>query len=304
MITVMGEALIDLLVSPAGEVASVVGGAPLNTARTLARLGHGVSFLGGVSSDAFGRRIQRLLDEDGVRGALDAPLDAPTSLAIAQLDDGGAATYRFLLEGTAAAMVSPERALRSFDPDTTILHVGTLGLVLQPLAQATTAVVRAAGAECVVMVDPNCRPSILEGSSSFAPAWAAVLERADVVKVSGDDLAYLWPDREPLEAARELQRTSGAAVLFTDGAASVHVLTHTGAAELAVPRVAVVDTVGAGDAFSGGFLAQWQASGRARSDLQVLDAVVQAAQFGIRVAALTCQRAGAQPPFTAELETR
>lgn len=304
MITVMGEALIDLIVSPAGEVMSVVGGAPVNTARTLARLGHRVTLLGGVSSDAFGRRIRRLLDEDGVRCALDAPLDEPTALAIAQLDDGGAATYRFLLTGTAAAMVTPERALRSVDPGTTILHVGTLGLVLEPLAQATATVVQAAGPACLVMVDPNCRPSILESSSVFAPTWVAVLDRADVVKVSGDDLAHLWPDREPLDAAGDLQRATGAAVLFTDGAASVHVLTSAGSVELDVPPVAVVDTVGAGDAFSGGFLAHWQASGRARADLHVLDAVAQAAAFGIRVAGLTCERAGAQPPFMADLETR
>jgi fructokinase len=285
-------------------VTSVVGGAPLNTARTIARLGVPSTFLGGVSTDAFGGRIMRLLEADGVGYALGAQVDEPTTLAIAQIDADGAATYRFMMEGTSAAAVTPQAALAHVGPECSALHVGTLGLVLQPLADATAAVVAASPADRLVMVDPNCRPSVMTSSDVFDRTLRAVLERADVVKVSGDDLAFIYPSIEIHDAAVRLQRESGAVVLFTDGAKSVHVLTESDDITLEVPRVVVVDTVGAGDSFSGGFLAQWQTRGLGRADVTNLDEVLSAARFGISVAGITCQRPGADPPYVQEIEVR
>jgi fructokinase len=299
VITVMGEALVDIIVDPHGEVTSVVGGAPLNTARTLGRLGHDVAFLGGVSQDAFGRRIRRLVEDDGVLLALDGPVPEPTTLAIAELDEDGAATYRFLLDGTAAAAVTPDRALACL-PDSAAVHVGTLGLVLRPLALATAAVVASARDDQLVMVDPNMRPSVM--GPGFAEVWDEVAARADVVKVSGDDLAHLAPGVVPLDAARALHERHGSVVLFTDGAAAVHVLVGGTDTVLDVPCVPVVDTVGAGDSFSGGFLAAFTGVGLGRSELADRDAVVAAARYGIAVAGITCQRAGADPPFADEVE--
>jgi fructokinase len=304
VITVVGEALIDIIVDPAGNVTSVVGGAPLNTARTIARLGVPSTFLGGVSTDAFGARIMRLLEADGVGYALGAQVDEPTTLAIAQIDADGAATYRFMMEGTSAAAVTPQAALAHVGPECSALHVGTLGLVLQPLADATAAVVAASPADRLVMVDPNCRPSVMTSSDVFDRTLRAVLERADVVKVSGDDLAFIYPSIEIHDAAVRLQRESGAVVLFTDGAKSVHVLTESDDITLEVPRVVVVDTVGAGDSFSGGFLAQWQTRGLGRANVTNLDEVLSAARFGISVAGITCQRPGADPPYVQEIEVR
>lgn len=302
MITVMGEALIDIIVSPDGEVtAAAIGGAPLNTARTLARLDVPVAFLGGVSTDAFGRRISRMLESDGVGYALGEPMDAPTTLAIAELDDGGAASYRFIFDGTSATLVAPAQAIAAVGDDCSVLHVGTLALVLEPLADATRAVVETSPPSRIVMVDPNCRPAVMTGSQVFHDALAAVLARADVVKVSGDDIAFLYPGERPTTAAEQIHMRTGATVLFTDGANSVQVICAEGKQTLEVPTVPVVDTVGAGDSFSGGFLAHWARQGWARAELHELDKVVAAAEFGIRVAGITCQRAGAEPPFTAEV---
>ena len=302
MITVVGEALIDIIVDPAGNVTAVVGGAPLNTARTIARLGVPSTFLGGVSTDAFGARIMRLLESDGVGYALGAQVDEPTTLAIAQIDAHGAATYRFMMEGTSAAAVTPDAARSHVGSECSALHVGTLGLVLQPLADATVAVVAASPADRLVMVDPNCRPSVMTSSDVFERTLRAVLQRADIVKVSGDDLEFIYPALDVHDAAIRLQRDSGAVVLFTDGANSVHVLSEGSDVVLEVPQVAVVDTVGAGDSFSGGFLAQWQTRGLGRADVTNLDEVLSAARFGIAVAGITCQRPGADPPYARELE--
>ena len=304
MITVAGEALIDIIVDPSGNVTSVVGGAPLNTARTIARLGVPATFLGGVSTDAFGNRIMRLLQQDGVGYALGEQVAAPTTLAIAQIDAHGAATYRFMMEGTSAAAVTPELALGHVGPECDMLHVGTLALVLQPLADAVRALVAASPDDRLVMVDPNCRPSVMTSSDVFDATLQAVLERADVVKVSGDDLAFMHPGVDLVEAATRVQRDSGAVVLFTDGPKSVHVLTEHDDVILEVPRVTVVDTVGAGDSFSGGFLAQWAMRGLTRADLGNLDEILSAARFGISVAGITCQRPGADPPHIREIEVR
>ena len=302
MITVMGEALIDIIVDPQGEVtAAAIGGAPLNTARTLARLDVPVSFLGGVSTDAFGRRISRMLASDGVAYALGDPMDAPTTLAIAELDEAGAATYRFVFDGTSATLVTPAQALAAVGDDCSVLHVGTLALVLEPLVEATRAVVDAAPDSRIVMVDPNCRPAVMTGSAVFQETLDSVFARADVVKVSGDDLAFLYPGERPATAAEQIHMRTGAAVLFTDGANSVEVICAGGKEVLDVPAVTVIDTVGAGDSFSGGFLAHWVHQGWGREELHELDKVVAGAEFGIRVAGVTCQRAGAEPPFAAEL---
>jgi fructokinase len=301
MITVIGEALVDIIVDPAGEVTSVIGGAPLNTARAAARLGIPATFLGGVSTDAFGRRIMRLLAEDGVTLGLGRQVPEPTTLAIAALDDDGAATYRFLMEGTSASALTPIEAVAHVDPGCRVLHVGTLGLVLEPLVDASLAVVAAAREDQVVMVDPNCRPSVMAGSPVFRAALDAALARADVVKVSGDDLAFLYPGADALASARDLQARTGAAVLFTDGGSAVHVIIGGHDTVVDVPGVPVVDTVGAGDSFSGGFLAWWLHEDLGRADLGDRRAVAEAARFGVAVAGITCQRAGADPPRAHEV---
>lgn len=298
---VVGEALVDIIVDARGEVTSVIGGAPLNTARTVCRLGECADFLGGVSTDAFGQRIQRLLDADGVRAAIAEPTDAPTTLAIAQLDDSGAATYRFLLDGTSAAAVTPDVALAAVDPSCAVLHVGTLGLVLQPLSDASVALVNASPAERLVMVDPNFRPSVMQGSAVFDEALHAVLDRADVVKVSGDDLGFLFPELSKLDAAMWLHRDADVVVLFTDGAESVHVISGGKDVVVDVPRVPVVDTVGAGDSFSGGVIAWWLRHGLGRADLADEQALLAATKYGIAVAGITCQRPGADPPRASEV---
>jgi fructokinase len=301
VITVIGEALVDIIVDLQGEVTSVVGGAPLNTARTIARLGVPATFLGGVSTDAFGRRMMHLLDDDGVVLGLGHQVPEPTTLAIAQLDEGGAATYRFLMDGTSAASVTPDMALERIGPECRALHVGTLGLVLQPLADASVAVVASAREDQLVMVDPNCRPSVMTTSPVFRSALESVLSRADIVKVSGDDLEFLFPGVDTLDAATMLQVETGAVVLFTDGANAVHVMDPDADVVLEVPKVPVIDTVGAGDSFSGGFLAYWMHKGLGREHVHTTDHVVAAARFGVAVAGITCQRAGANPPHIDEV---
>lgn len=300
-VVVAGEALVDLILRPDGSLAAAAGGGPFNAARTLARLGIDTVFLGGLSADRFGHMLRGRLEADGVRLGIPEASNLPTTLALAELDEGGAASYRFYFESTAAPQVSASDAAGAVTDATTVLHVGTLGLVFEPMATSMEGLVAGVRDDVLVFVDPNCRPLVVTDREAYVARVHRVLARADVVKVSGDDLDYLAPGVGRLEAARALLALGPRVVLFTDGGEGVHVLTSRGERPVPVPRVDVVDTVGAGDSFGGGFLATWVDAGRGRADLDDLDAVEAAARRAVVVAGITCTREGAEPPTLAEL---
>jgi fructokinase len=300
-IVVAGENLIDLIVRADGTITPVPGGGPYNTARTIGRLGGNVAYLGRISRDRFGRDIRSRLVADGVSPALIVDTDDPTTLALAELDASGAASYHFYVEGTAASGLEPGDVAGAISADTQAIHAGTLGLVLEPMAQATVALVGAAPPGVLVMVDPNVRPSIIRDADRYRRHLDAALARADVVKISSEDATWLAPSTEPRGYAADLVARGARVVLLTDGGQGVAVMTRDGATEVPVPRVAVVDTVGAGDAFGGGFLTSWLDRGLGRAELGDRDAVLACVERAIRVAAITCTRAGAEPPTSAEL---
>jgi fructokinase len=301
MIVVAGEALIDLLVHPDGRIDAVPGGGPFNTARTIARLGGAVRFMGRLSTETFGERLRASLAADGVDLALAETTEQPTTLAIAELDERGAATYRFHTAETSAPGLSREAVRSALATRPEAFHLGTLGLVLEPIASVLASEIDGVADETLVMIDPNCRPSVIADRAAYLDRLDRVMARADVVKVSSDDVAYLEPGVDAREAARTLLERGPSIVLLTDGGRGVAVITRTAMLDIPVPAVPVVDTVGAGDAFGGGFLARWIERGLGRADLADTAAVHDAVSFAIEVAGITCQRAGADPPRRAEL---
>ena len=265
-IVVGGEALIDLVPHDAGELRAHAGGGPYNTARTLGRLEQDVHFLGCLSDDGFGARLLEHLEEDGVRLDTAIQTKQPTTLALAELDELGAATYRFYTEGTSAPALTPEDALAALPEEVDMLHVGTLGLVMEPVAAALQAVVEAVADTALIMVDPNCRPTFIEDRESYRRGLAATLRYAHVVKVSGDDLEYLTPGAGLVEGARALLDDGPSVALVTLGGDGALIVTAADEHKVDAPKITVVDTIGAGDAFGGGFLAYWRINGRSRDD--------------------------------------
>jgi fructokinase len=162
-------------------------------------------------------------------------------------------------------------------------------------------VVEELSGQALVMVDPNIRPWVIGDADSYRRRLRRVLARSDVVKVSEEDLAWLEPQRSAAEAARMLLQAGPRVVLLTRGPDGVQVVTGAGDVPVASPKVEVADTIGAGDAFGGGFLAWWRSQGFGREELADQDAVVAAATFGALVAARTVERPGASPPFLHEL---
>jgi fructokinase len=302
VIVVAGESLVDLITSVEDGLTAVPGGGPFNTSRTIARLGVPCAFMGSVSTDRFGQRLRTALEGDGVDLDLVVTTDLPTTLAVAELDEHGAATYRFYLQATSAAAL--EEGDASLPPTgLTALHVGTLGLAMEPIGSTIEGLVRQLPDPALLMVDPNCRPGVIADREAYRRRMGSIVTRADIVKVSRDDLAFLEPSLKREAGARELLVAGVRVVLLTNGGRPVVVMTESRWFEVPVPDVEVVDTVGAGDAFGGAFLAWWIRNGLGRQDLGRADLLERAVTQAVEVAAITCQRAGADPPWLEELRT-
>jgi fructokinase len=326
VIAVTGEVLIDLVVSPGGQVHARLGGGPYNAARTLARLGAEANFLGRVGADPFGRLLRDQLAREGVRFGIPEPSGKPTTLSVATLGESGAAAYSFYLDSTASPDLEYDVLAKALTAGVTGLLIGGLSLVTEPSGTSIERLVAAdAPEEALVVLDPNCRPATIDDPRAYATRISALLHRTDIVKASVEDFAYLYPSLSVGAAANALLRAGASLVLATDGPRPVRAFLPDGVLEEEVPKVNVVDTIGAGDAFAGGFLAWWTAQGLGRADLMradpsteaghltradlrkanlKLDNVRRAVQAAIGAAALTCTRPGADPPNLSELRAR
>ncbi len=298
-ILVAGEALYDIVAGDDRRLGGHPGGGPFNTARTIGRLRQPVAFLGRISTDGLGRTLEASLAAEGVDLTGVVHTDDPTTLALAYVGAGGATTYRFYADNTSVPGLSVDAALGALPAAAAALHVGTLGLMLEPVATALEAVVDALSGRALIVVDPNCRPGLLEDAPAYRPRLERILGRSDVVKVSAEDLAWLDPGLETGAAARALLDRGPAVVLLTCGADGAVAIGPWGETRVAARPARVIDTIGAGDAFGGGFLAWWHSRGLGRDALGQADLVEQATEFAVAVAGLACERAGAAPPWLA-----
>ena len=303
VILVGGEALFDVVAGDGEDLKAHPGGGPFNASRTIARLEQPVAYLGRLSTDRFGARLERILVDDGVSLQSVVRTDDPTTLALAELgDEGSVSRYRFYAQGTSAAGLTSEAALVALPERVDTVFVGTLGLVLEPMASALEAVVdRLSGGDTMVVVDPNCRPDVIGDPAAYRRRLKWTLARTHLLKVSEEDVDFLDPDRDPVKATRALLVDGPTVGILTRGGDGAVVVTPEREVVVTPPSIEVVDTIGAGDAFAGGFLAWWHERGLGAAALADLDTVVEATGFACLVAARTCARAGASPPYRNEL---
>lgn len=301
VIAVAGEALIDLVVDGEGAVAARPGGGPFNTARTLGRLGVPTTFLGRLSQDAFGQMLRARLCEDGVELGVPVAVAAPTSLAIASLGPTGGARYAYYLAATSAPDLDYQVLSAALPGAVTAFHVGGLALVMEPIASGVERLMADMPPDALVMIDANCRPAAIGDRDAYLDRFEGLMHRADAVKVSVEDLDYLCPGVPAEVAATTLLGEKLALVLVTDGPRPVRAFLPSGVVSVSVPDVEVVDTIGAGDAFGGAFLAWWSVNGLGRDGLRLADPVRAALRAAAEVASLTCTRRGAEPPWLGEV---
>lgn len=287
---VVGEALVDIVVPPAGATTQAPGGSPMNVAVGLSRLGVPALLVTELGDDPHGELVvEHLASSDVALAPGSVRGGRRTSTATARLAADGAASYEFDLTWELGSAALPE-ALAG-------LHVGSLGTVLAPGREAVLALLaEAAGRDVLVTYDPNVRPGLL-------PSWhdvARVAADVDVVKMSDEDLELLRPEEPVQTVARELLDNGRTRlVVVTRGGAGALGFTAQGTAEVVAPRTTVVDTVGAGDSFMAALIAvllDWGTPPELPSDR--LSALLHAAAHA---AAVTVSRRGANPPTRAEL---
>ena len=292
-IWVCGEVLIDIL--PSGPV---VGGGPANTAKALARLDYDVDFIDGISTDSFGVIVRKELERDKVGLGLCLTSDKPTCTATVTVDAQGGARYDFVIDGTATFdfnsqwLPDPERLKPS------VLHIGTLVTIIEPSASVLYDWAVRVGEFAPIIFDPNIRPSVMGDRQKYSQAVEKWVGISSIVKVSDDDIAWLYPDESLDEVARRWIAGGVSCVVITRGAHGLIGYTEHGIEEVDAVKTVVVDTVGAGDTVGAIVVEGVIKHSVAGLVGQTLNAVLHKAAVA---AAITCSRAGAQPPRTHEL---
>ena len=292
-IWVCGEVLIDQL--PTGPV---VGGGPANTAKALARLGHDVQFIGGISTDSYGQMARKELDRDVVDLSLALESSKPTSTATVTLAKDGSARYTFVIDNTATFDFStswlpdPERLKPS------VLHIGTLATVVEPGASVLFDWAIKCAEFAPIVFDPNIRPSFLGNREKYCQVVEKWVGISSVVKLSDEDIAWLYPDKTMDEVAHRWLSGETSLVVVTRGEKGIIGYTHGAQEEVSSYAVDVVDTVGAGDTVGAILVEAIAAHSVAGVVGQVLVDVLHRAAVA---AGITVSRAGAQPPRLHEL---
>ena len=310
VVAVAGEALVDFV--PAGRPGlfeAAPGGSPANVAVGLARLQVPVRLLARIADDLLGHRLRAHLASNGVDLSYVVAAAEPTSLAIVAVGRDGVVEYDFRVGATADWQWRDQELTHALDGGVVALHSGSLALTMPPGADALRRLLARAREAVTVSYDPNCRPLLMGAPEAVRGRVEGLVGLADVVKASADDLAWLLPGRAPEQAAEAWLARGPSLVAVTLGPAGVLVAARqAGILRRPGRRVAVVDTVGAGDAFMSALLAGLHRrdllGADRRAALRAVDAATleQVADEAVLAAAITCTRHGADPPTPADLQ--
>jgi fructokinase len=294
---VCGEVLIDLI--PDGtERKAVVGGGPANTAKALAKLGLAPQFIDGISSDQYGQMALKELHQDGVLLDYVNFSDKPTCLAIVSLSATSEATYEFVIDETATFDFAHSWLPDPFKLKPALLHIGTLVTAIEPAASILHEWASKVAEVAPVVFDPNIRPAVMDNRDLYVAAiekWVAI---SAAVKVSDDDLYWLYPDQDIELIVKRWIADGVAFVVVTYGAKGLTGYTAAGSVAVEAVKVEVVDTVGAGDTVGAVLVEAIVEKGLSNLTGDLLKQTLMRAA---KAAAITCSRMGAKPPSKMEI---
>ena len=296
-IWVCGEALIDLI--PRGEQKiAIVGGGPANTAKALARLGFDSYFIDGISTDGFGGMIKDQLLHDGVNLKYAHYSDKQTCTADVSLDKAGVASYIFTIDGTATFDFTNDWLPDPAEIKPVVLQIGTLATIVQPAADVLLEWAKSVAKVAPVVFDPNVRSSVQPDRPKYQEAiakWAAI---SAVIKVSEDDLSWLYPEQDQIAIAEEWIKGGSTLVIITKGSYGIIGVTKDDVVSVPGVKIEVVDTVGAGDTVGAIVVEAIVERG-----LEVItgDVLREVLVRATKAAEITCSRAGANPPTRDEI---
>ena len=295
---VVGEVLIDLI--PDGvERKTVVGGGPANTAKALAKLGIDTQFIDGISSDKYGQMALKELHKDNVKLDFVNFSDKPTCLAIVSLDSSGSATYEFVIEETATFDFTPSWLPDPVSNKPSLLHIGTLVTALEPAASILHRWASDLAKVAPIVFDPNIRPAVMGNRDEYLTQVERWIDIATAVKVSDDDINWLYPDKSIDDVASAWLAKGAKLVVVTFGEKGLSAFSEQEKISVPAQKVIVVDTVGAGDTVGAIVVEAIIESGLENLHGEVLKNMLDRAA---KAAAITVSRTGAVPPTKDEIK--
>jgi fructokinase len=312
MFLVCGEALFDFFSQPGSNGKSntlgfqaIAGGSPFNVAVGLRRLGVDAGFFAGLSTDYLGKRLRKVLQEEGVCCDYLIDFDTPTTLAMGAVGDDGSPHYSFRGEGCA------DRQLRlghlpELGEKVRGIHVGSFSLVVQPIADTLLALVVRESDRRLITLDPNVRLNPAPDIERWREQISAFAQHAHLIKVSDEDLELLYPERNPDEIAQSWLGKRCQMVVLTRGTQGASIFTRQhGNWSVPAQNVVTVDTVGAGDTFQAAlitFLTERQLDDPASLSALSREILDEMLRFAVAAAALTCTKVGPDLPYRHQLK--
>ena len=305
-VLVAGEALIDFV--PVGEDPNVYrampGGSPYNVAIGLARLDVPTGFLGKVSTDPFGQQLRATLGENGVFQDYVRDDSGPTTLAMVTKQPGHEPQFSFYGRDAADQQLLPRDLPEELPSSVCVIHFGSYSMVCRPIGSTLTSLMQRECNRRIISFDPNVRPRLIPDLEAYKLQLEGWLRLSNIAKLSQADLEILYPGNQTDEIAERWLAMGPELVVITQGKDGATGFTTRSIVNVPSPRIQLVDSIGAGDAFMSGLLAWLYHNGHL-----VLDAIVQledteihgALQFASQVAAATCKQVGADPPFRSQL---
>ena len=297
---VVGEVLIDLL--PDGDKQkAVVGGGPANTAVALSKLGIKTQFINGISTDAYGSTCRQYLESAGVLLDFVNYSSKPSCTAKVTLDKAGGASYQFLIDETSTFDYHLDQLPDAQKQAPSLLHIGTLVCAIEPCASTLHQWVTSFKQSVPIVYDPNIRPSVIADRNLYLKQVLRWVSLSSVVKLSLDDLNWLYPGKSVDDVAKEFIGMGVKIVVVTLGDAGIVAITKDENVEVKAVKTKVVDTVGAGDTVGAILVEAIVKHGLEKLTGQLLTDTLNRAAAA---AAITISRAGANPPTQAELDQR